>query len=96
MRKTTQKLQKNIYPSRGQQSLLLYRKKLSSRKEDKIRQLTELKNVKIHVSSEKSIFFFEVQNELLYQKTTGKPIKWIICFSAVLSKVFFYKRALLL
>ena len=28
------------------------------------------------------------------KKTTGKPIKWIICFSLVLSKVFFAKRAL--
>ena len=26
-------------------------------------------------------------------KTTGKPIKWIICFSTELSKVFFDKRA---
>ena len=26
------------------------------------------------------------------QKTTGKPIKWIICFSPVLSKVFLQKN----
>ena len=28
------------------------------------------------------------------QKTTGKPIKWIICFSLVLLKVFFDRIAI--
>ena len=32
--------------------------------------------------------FFQKKNML---KTTGKPIKWIICFSPVLSKVFLQK-----
>ena len=28
----------------------------------------------------------------MFKKTTGKPIKWIICFSPVLSKVFLQKK----
>ena len=42
-----------------------------------------------------SIFCFS-SRYFLYRngkKTTEKPIKWVICFSPVLSKVFFYKRA---
>ena len=28
-------------------------------------------------------------------KTTGKPIKWILCFSSVLLRVFFDKKAII-
>ena len=40
------------------------------------------------------LFYGDKKTWHIYEKTTGKPIKWIICCLPVLLKVFFDKKTI--